>query len=104
MSSLYISEFANLPISSNGVMTNAGDAAEWVADQKVTIAATSAASNPFNAATQYVLLSADAVCSITCAQPGSSATATASKQRLPANAPKLFGVRPGMSVGVIENT
>ena len=93
-----------MPITSNGVMVSAADASQWIDDQRIAIGATSAASNPFDAATQYVLLSADAICSIAWGQPGQSATATASKLRLAAGQPRLFGVRPGMTVACITNS
>jgi hypothetical protein len=102
LSSLYISEFSNLPITSNGVLNTAADAAQWLVDQRIAIGATSAASNAFNAATQYVLLSADSVCSVAWAQPGVTPTATASNLRIPPSAPRLFGVRPGRAV-VLES-
>jgi hypothetical protein len=103
MASLYISEFGDLPFVSNGVIQAPG-AQDWVTDQKVGIGASSTASNPFNAATDMVVLSADAVCSIAWAEPGETATATASNFRLPANVPMLFGITPGMSVSVVTNT
>jgi hypothetical protein len=59
-------------------------------------------SNPFNAATS-VLLSAGETCSIAWTMPGASVNAaTSGNFRLPADAPRLFGVAPGMIVSVIS--
>jgi hypothetical protein len=105
MSTLYISEFSNLPFVSNGVI-QAAAAHEWVADQTVAIGASSTPSNSFNIETNYVILSADVVCSIswTMAGAGSVAAATTSNLRLAAGEKIMFGVAPGMKLSAISNT
>lgn len=105
MATLYISEFKNLPFCDNGVM-QCPDAAEWVSDQTIAVGGASTPSSAFNAATRYVLLSADVVCSIAWTLPsdGSVRAATATNMRLPASTPRPYGVQPGMKVSAITNT
>ena len=69
MAVLYVSEFRNLPFTDNDVGQFA-NAAEWAADQTVAIGGTSTPSSAFNAATRFVLLSADSVCSVAWTLPG----------------------------------
>lgn len=71
MAVLYVSEFRNLPFTDNDVGQFA-NAAEWAADQTVAIGGTSTPSSAFNAATRFVLLSADSVCSVAWTLPGAS--------------------------------
>lgn len=105
MATLFISEFSDLPFTSNGVIQGAA-AQNWIEDQHITIAASSAPSAAFNPATTYVLLSTDAACSIAWTAPGATVNpATANNLFLPANMqPKLFGVAGGMIVSAITNT
>ena len=104
MAILYISEFKNLPFTDNGKM-QCCDAAEWVVDQTLPFTASSAASSGFNTATRYVLLSSDAVCSISWTLAGASTNAaTTSNLRIPASTPIQFGVQAGMKVSAITNT
>lgn len=64
---LFISEFPDLPFTSNGIVQAPG-AQYWVTDQTVSISGSSASSAAFNLKTRYVVLSADASCSIACSQ------------------------------------
>lgn len=105
MSTLYVSEFADLPFASNGVIQAPG-AAEWQTDQTVSIGGSSTPSNAFGAHTHYVVLSSDSVCSIAWTMSGAASVndATTSNLRLPANAPLMFGAVAGMKLSVIANT
>jgi hypothetical protein len=106
MSTLYISEFSDLAFTSNGAIQNAAAAQYWLTDQTVAITAESAASNPFNAQTTYVLLTADASCSIAWTQVGAESVneATATNLLIPANTPLIFGVAGGMQLSTITNS
>lgn len=66
-----------------------------------TVTSWPAASNPFNAKTQFVRIHTDSICSIAF---GQSPSATTSNKRLAANQTEFFGVTAGMSVSVIANT
>lgn len=97
---LYVSEYFTQPIIGNGQM--GGVASEpSVATQKITMSGTSAQSSAFNAATKFVRLHADAVCSVAF---GSNPTAAATSARMAANTTEYFGVNPGDKVAVITNT
>src|ERR1700761_6240271 len=101
MSVRYISEFGDLPFTSNGSLDSAANSAAWQADQTVAISATSTPSNAFGNGTRCVVLSADTACHITWTAPGATINpATSSSQPLPANMPKLFGVAPGMKLSL----
>lgn len=106
MAALYVSEYANLGYTSNGVIEFGAAAHEWVTDQTVAIGASSAASEPFNVATGYIMLAADHDCSIAWTNAGEATNdATASGMRIAANAkPTMFGVTAGMLVSVITNS
>ena len=88
MSTLYISEFANMA----GVGSRLVNVAPMspLAEQTVAIGASSVQSNAFSANTRVIRVAADLVCSIAI---GSSPTATATKARIPANVPEYFAVR-----------
>jgi hypothetical protein len=103
MASLYISEFNDLPITSNGVM-QAAKAASWITDQAVAISGTSAPSNAFNVDTNYVLISSDTNCNIAWTPDGADVVAaTTGNFYIAANIkPVMFGVAAGMRVSVIE--
>jgi hypothetical protein len=106
LTSLFISEFSDLAFTSNGAIQNAAAAQYWLNDQTVAIGATSTPSNPFNVQTAYVLLSADAACSIAWTQPGAESVnaATSGNLLLPANTPLIFGVAGGMQISAIANS
>lgn len=104
MSNLYISEFSDLGITSNGALQDAA-AQNWIDDQKIAIGSTSTPSNAFNAQTVMVELIASASCSIAWTQANASSVtaATASNYYLAANVPKRFAVSGGMILSVITN-
>lgn len=104
MSTLFISEFADLPISSNGAI-QAPNAAQWIADQTVSITADGVASDAFNTETHHIVVVADAACSIAWTPAGAEITdATTSNLLIPANTPREFGVAGGMKLSVIANS
>lgn len=107
MSNLRISEFSDLPFTSNRALVGAAAAAtqNWINDQLVAIGSTSAACpNPFNAQTQYILVVAGAGCSIAWTPAGAeTVAATTSNRYVPPNVPMIFGVSGGMLVSVIGN-
>ena len=74
-----------------------------VAEQTVSIAGSSAQSSAFNAATRYVRLHTDAICSVLF---GTDPTATAAKKRMAANQTEYFAVPAGGThkVAVITNS
>jgi hypothetical protein len=94
MATLTVSEFSNLPITSNAII-QAADASSWQTDQSVAIGNTS---NPFGGQTAYVVLCSDTACRIAWSPPGASIAATATSALLPANVPVKYGAQPGMRV------
>jgi hypothetical protein len=100
MASLYISEFPH-GTSSDGTEKPADLPQPSIVDQKIAIAAGSTQSAPFNVNTRFVLLQADAVCSIAFGPVGT--VATAANMRLPIGVYIPFGVIPGQVVANITN-
>lgn len=100
MASLYITEYARQPFDSNGQRVPAGEEPA-LAIQKVTVGVASAQSAAFNAATKFVRLHTDVICSVIFA---ADPTATASHSRMAANSTEFFGVVAGHKVAVITNT
>ena len=101
MAVLYISEFSQ-------IYSAGGPSAPFarqppIAEQTIAIGAGSVQSNAFNAATTFVRLSTDAICSI---EFGTNPTATATKARMPAGSVEYFSVavNTGQKVAVITNT
>lgn len=107
MAKLYISEFTSGRAWIGTFQVDAPPQPN-VVDQTVAIGAGSVQSNPFNALTRYVLVAADAVCSIAFGAPAAGANpgvvATAANFRLNQNAPPIgFAVQPGQCVAAITN-
>ncbi len=99
MAVLYITEYSIL-----GVITGKSTAiakAPPVAEQTVAIGGSSVASSAFNAATKFVRLHTDAICSVSF---GSAPTATATTMRMAANQTEYFAVSPSAKVAVITNS
>lgn len=101
MATLYVTEFANQPRDSSGYLLPAVPGVPAVAAQTVAIGATSAQSNAFNAATKFIRLHADAICSVKLGS--TNPTATASDMRMAPGTPEYFGVTPGDKLAVIVN-
>lgn len=98
MASLYITEYAGISIGAGGAQAPEEPP---LAEQKLTIGASSVQSAAFNTATQLVCLHADAICSVTF---GSNPTATTASRRIPVDGERYFGVNGSMKVAVITNT
>ena len=99
MSKLYISEYAELPVSKNGQLIQA-PIMPSITTQVVTFT-TSTQSSAFNASTKFVRIHSDAICSFLF---GTNPTATTSSPRMVAGATEYFAVSPGLKVAVIDNT
>lgn len=98
MATLYITEFSALATK----VTDAPIAQmPPVAEQTRSISGSSAQSSAFNAATRFVQLHTDAICSIAI---GANPTATTSTMRMPADTIIYFGVTAGDKVAAITNT
>ncbi len=101
MATLYVTEFQTIGMRQNRMV----EAAEQppLAEQTVSIGASSTPSSAFNASTEIVRLHTDVVCSI---QFGTAPTATTSLMRMAANSGEYFVVPKGQSykVAVIANT
>jgi len=100
MATLYITEFDGRAQGVNGHVA-AAYMQPAPAEQTVAIGAGSVQSAALGASTRFVRLMADAPCSVAF---GANPTATATKMRLAANVPEVFGVVPGQKIAVITNT
>ena len=105
MPTLYITEFNHNDRSMGIAAISAVPAAQQpsIADQTVAIGGASVASAAFNANTNLVCISTDAICSI---KFGTAPVATTVVTRLPADTVQYFSVPRGQSfkVAVIANT
>lgn len=81
--------------------TNFPTMGDMVADQRVAIAAASAASSAFNALTKWVVLTAQTPCQV---EFGTAPTAAGGSWYLPADVPRAYPVALGQSwkVAVIQ--
>ena len=100
MSTLYITEYHDIPATKNGFALPAGEEPN-VAEQSVAITGSSVQSNPFNPATSFVMVSTDSTCSLAF---GTNPTASTNYHRMAANETRFYGVMSGMCVAVIANT
>lgn len=99
MAVLFIAEFEHIARMPNGPVQIAEMPA--VAEQTVAIGGSSTQSSAFNAATNYIRVHTDAICSILI---GSNPTATSSKTRMAADQTEYFKVKAGDKIAVITNT
>lgn len=97
---VYIQEYARQPIDRNNRLLRAGEEPA-VTSQTVAVTVGSVQSNPFNAATGFIRVHTDVVCSVAF---GLNPTATTTSMRLAANTTEFFGVTPGHRIAVIQNT
>lgn len=101
MAYLYVSEYEHISlVSGGGVMVPQEPS---VAEQRIAITGTSAASSAFNTRTKFVRVHTDAVCSVKFASSGTP-EAVATEKRLASGQTEFFGVAAGGSVAVISNT
>jgi hypothetical protein len=98
MATAYITEYSNLAIVDYGRLQVPQDPP--IAEQTVAIGS-EAKSNAFNAATRFIRIHVDAICSI---KIGTAPTATTSSGRLAANQTEFRGVNPGDKISVISNS
>lgn len=101
MATLYITEFAELVGGDNNGKLPLVKLPP-VAEQTVTIGSETD-SAAFNAATKFIRVHCDAICSIKVAATGNPAATTAS-MRLPADHTEYFAVDPAGKISVISNT
>lgn len=101
MATLYITEYARVGFDPNGPLAMPEEPP--LAEQTVAIGSGSLQSNAFQAATRFVRLNTDAVCSI---EFGLNPTAVATTARMAANQTEYHGVPQGGSfkVAVITNS
>lgn len=100
MASIYITEYRRMALDGISRIIPTGMEPS-LATQKVTIGASSTQSAVFNKDTSFVMINADAACSVAF---GDNPTADATKTRIPADGTLFFGVIPGQRVAVITNT
>lgn len=100
MATVYIAEYADIVATVRGATAIPVDPP--LAEQTVAITGSSAQSAAFNAATRFVRIHTDAICSVNCnlANP----TATAANGRFAANQTEFRGVTPGLKLAVITNS
>lgn len=96
MATVFISEFSSLAKVSGAPIAMMPP----IAEQTVAIGVETD-SNAFNAATRYIRVQNDAICSIAV---GLTPTASTTTMRLPADNVEYFGVQPGHKLSVITNT
>ena len=101
MATLYITEYSNSAISPGGQMQIPYE--QPLAEQTIAIGGSSVQSNAFNAATQFVRLHTDAICSI---EFGQNPTASSTTARMAASQTEYHGVPRGVAfkVAVITNS
>ena len=106
MATLYITEFADGTLA--GVVGSPSPQfpipapmTPPVAEQHVGISDSSTQSAAFNAATTFVMVATDAICSLAW---GDNPTAVATAQRMAANEVRFYGVVPGQKLAVITNS
>jgi len=101
MATLYITEFAEIQGGDNNGKVPVVKLPP-LAEQTVAIGAETD-SAAFNAATKFIRVHCDAICSIKVAATGNPA-ATTSSMRLPADHTEYFAVDAGGKLSVISNT
>ncbi|MFA5897882.1 MAG: hypothetical protein WC829_02090 [Hyphomicrobium sp.] len=101
MATLYISEYAYIGGGANGAYIGVAPEPP-LAEQALAISGTSNPSAAFNAATWFIRVHTDAICSILVGS--GTPVATGVKKRLPADHTEYFAVTPGHKLAVISNT
>ena len=99
MAFVYISEYADLPVS-NGRGLNIAQEPP-ITEQTVANGGATTQSSAFNGSTHVIRVHTDTVCSISI---GANPTATTSTKRLAANQTEYFYVTPGHKLAAILNT
>lgn len=97
---LYVTEYAGVAGDQQG--STVGFLADRpVASQKVDFTAGVTPSAAFNAATRFIRVHAEAICSV---KLGSAPVATAGDARMTAGQTEIYAVNPGDKISVITNT
>ncbi len=100
MATVFIEEFGDAGPGRGGQVLQAGMQPS-LTTQTVAIGGSSTQSSAFNAATRFVRIHTDAICSYAF---GANPTATSSKPRMAAGQTEYFAVTPGHKVAIITNT
>lgn len=100
MAVLYITEYINI-ITDDKLNSVAAPHEPNNGEQHVAIGGASAQSAAFAAATNFVMVHTDAICSLAF---GPDPTAVTTAHRMAANETRFVGVIPGQKVAVIANT
>jgi hypothetical protein len=101
LAKLYISEFSDVLQTSNGPVQIAAQPS-LVDQTPVVIGAGANSSAAFGAATRFIRVHTDVICSILISTVGTAATAN--NARMAANQTEYFKVNAGDSLSVITNT
>lgn len=104
MATLYITECANIGETLIGGKVVQAPSTPPTAEQHLTISGSSNASAAFNAATSFVMVHTDAICSLAWSASASTPTAVTTAQRMGANETRFYTVIPGGTLAVISNT
>jgi len=97
---LFITEYADLSETVRGAAQAPKDPP--LAEQVVTIGGVSTQSSAFNAATRFILIACDSICSVYVG--GTNPTATTSSHRMAADQAEYRGVIGGDKLAVISNS
>lgn len=97
MATVWIEEYANAGDSKDGKQINiTGDV---LANQKVTIGATTTQSSAFSANTEYLVIHSDAGCYYSV---GANPTATTSTSHLPSGQFRAIECKPAQKIAIIQ--
>jgi hypothetical protein len=94
-----ITEYTDLAAARSGHKVIAGQEPS-ILNQQVAVAGVSAQSAAFQDATRFIRVHSDVACRVAF---GSSPSAAATSQRIPANGTEYFGVVPGHKLAVISS-
>jgi hypothetical protein len=100
MATLYITECKRTIVDTSNRYVNVPSMPP-VTEQSVPIGGTSAAYNPFNTSTRFIIVNADTPCSLAF---GPTPVAVATAHRVSLNETRSYGVMPGQTIAVIANT
>lgn len=101
MSTLFVSEYAELGSSRNRQQGLPVAPEPALAEQAISFTGTPGLSAAFNASTRFIRVHTTGICSILV---GSAPTATTSHKRLAADQTEYFAVTPGDKISAITNT
>lgn len=100
MAKLYIAEFDSITPTAEGGAAQIARS-QPIIEQTVAISGVTAQSAAFNAATKFIRVHTDAICSIAIS---ANPTATVANMRMAADQTEYFGITAGQKVAVISNT